>query len=213
VFFKGFRFGLMLQLAIGPVCLFILSLAMGGGLGPALSGLLAVTLVDAAWVAAAGLGLGAALRRPTWRAVLRVAGPLAVAACGVAAMAGGIGQLAGGPAPAAAAPTAGAARDAGAGFAAAFLLTVANPLTILFWGGVFGTKAADEGFGPHQLASFGAGAVAATPLFLGAVALLGSALRFTLPPAAPAVLNCLVGLVLIAFAVRGFLFRGKEVQA
>ncbi|MCU0242603.1 MAG: LysE family translocator, partial [Vicinamibacteria bacterium] len=54
---SGLRFGLLLQLAIGPVCLFVLKTAAEQGF---VSGLLAVTgvaIVDAAYIALATLGI------------------------------------------------------------------------------------------------------------------------------------------------------------
>ena len=51
VYFKGLRFGLLLQLAVGPVCLFIFSSATRYGTLAALAAVLGGALVDAAEMA------------------------------------------------------------------------------------------------------------------------------------------------------------------
>ncbi|WP_409228747.1 LysE family transporter, partial [Gudongella sp. SC589] len=63
VIFSGFRFGMILQLAIGPISLLVLQTAITRGLSQAMLGVLGVTLVDAVFVIAAILGLGAVINK------------------------------------------------------------------------------------------------------------------------------------------------------
>ena len=58
---KGFRFGMILQLAVGPVCLFIFQTAVSSGALIALLGVAGVSLIDGTFIIAAILGLGAIL--------------------------------------------------------------------------------------------------------------------------------------------------------
>ncbi len=82
------------------------------------------------------------------------------------------------------------------------LLTLSNPLTILFWAGVFSTKLAEENFQRNQVYTFGGGAVLSTAVFLSVVSLLGSLMNAYVPQTFISVLNGLVGLVLIVFGLR-----------
>lgn len=56
---KGFRLGILLQLAIGPVCLYVFNTGVNEGLLKAEAGILAVILVDAFLMVLAALGLTA----------------------------------------------------------------------------------------------------------------------------------------------------------
>ena len=53
-FIRGLRLGIILQLSIGPVCLFILQTAIARGITEALKAVLAVVLVDAFYTECAG---------------------------------------------------------------------------------------------------------------------------------------------------------------
>lgn len=61
-FIRGLRLGIILQLSIGPVCLFILQTAIARGITEALKAVLAVVLVDAFYILLALYGLGTCLK-------------------------------------------------------------------------------------------------------------------------------------------------------
>ena len=61
-FIRGLRLGIILQLSIGPVCLFILQTAIARGITEALKAVLAVVLVDAFYILLALYGLGKIIR-------------------------------------------------------------------------------------------------------------------------------------------------------
>ena len=61
-FIRGLRLGIILQLSIGPVCLFILHTAIARGITEALKAVLAVVLVDAFYILLALYGLGTCLK-------------------------------------------------------------------------------------------------------------------------------------------------------
>ena len=87
------------------------------------------------------------------------------------------------------------------------MLTGSNPLTVLFWAGVFSAKVAAEGYGRAALWSFSLGCIAATVGFLVAVALAGGLVAHTAPPIVIRSLNVAVGCALVYFAVRLMLVR------
>lgn len=82
------------------------------------------------------------------------------------------------------------------------LLTASNPLTILFWAGVFTAKVSEENYRNVHLSVFALGCITATFLFLTGVAGLGSVISTFLPPLTTTVIKFLVGLFLLYFAVR-----------
>lgn len=194
ILFKGFRFGMLLQLAVGPVCLFVLQSASAKGFWAAESAAAAATLADAAFIALAILGLAAVTDRPNVKRWLKLFGAAVLLLFGAATVLGAFGisllpglSLSGGGMPP---------------FLGSLLLTLSNPLTILFWAGVFAGKVAELGLGKRGVWLFGAGALASTAVSLTAVALLGGLIGALLPAAAIQALNGLVGVALIFFGVR-----------
>lgn len=193
--YKGFRFGMLLQLSVGPVCLFVLQTAGTAGLPAALTVVLAVALVDAAYILLAGTGEAALLNRGGVQRVLRILGFTLLLLFGLNMALGAFG--------AALLPEihllSGAQPDSF--FVQGILLTASNPLTILFWSGVFASQAADR-LDRRQLLGFGLGCVLSTLVFLTGVAALGRALGSLLPAPVVAGLNAFVGLLIIAFGIK-----------
>ncbi len=197
---RGFRFGLMLQLAVGPVCLFVLRTAVSQGFAPALASVAGVALADGLYIALAIAGVASALRSPRLRKTLRLFGAavLALFAADTALAAFGLGLL----------PSLSPAPGSG-GFAGALLLTLSNPLTILFWSGVFSARIAQDGLTGRAMAVFGAGALAATVVFLSAVAAFGAWSGSWLPAAMLRAFQLLVAAALLVFSVRLLLQKEK----
>ena len=54
---KGFKFGMLLQFAVGPVCIFILQMASLRGFYMAEIGVLGVVLIDGIFIICAILGI------------------------------------------------------------------------------------------------------------------------------------------------------------
>ncbi len=195
VYFKGLRFGLLLQLAVGPVCLFIFSSATRYGTLAALAAVLGVALVDAAEMALAAAGVGRLLQQSEKiKKAAALLGAIVLAVFGLSMVTGALGfSLL--PAVQLFSP------GGGSLFWQALLLTAANPLTIVFWGGVFTSELAAHQLTPRSLVVFCCGCVSATLLFLSAVALLGGAADTLLPAVVTKVLNAVVGGVLVIFGI------------
>ncbi len=193
---KGFKFGLLLQFAVGPVCLFIFQTAISTGLKPALLGVLGVTLVDALFIAAAILGLGTLLKaNPKIQHFIQLFGGIIVMVFGLSTLLGAfdISFL----------PSFSlAAGDPGNIFQHTMLLTLSNPLTILFWAGVFSAKLAEENLGQIDMIKFGTGAVLSTLVFLSAVSVLGNTLSVIISPIILKSFNGAVGVLLVGFGMR-----------
>jgi threonine/homoserine/homoserine lactone efflux protein len=191
---QGLAFGMLLQLSVGPVCLGVLHKGLAGRLRTALLMVVGVALADALYIALALVGVATLLEIAALRLALGLGGAATLAYFGLRAIRSASAE----------------ARPARGGEGSldslryGFLLTLTNPLTALFWTGVFaGLTASSFGADRAAAVAFGAGCVAATLVFLSAVAASASALSRLL--ASRRVLLWLdrgVGAFLTAFAVR-----------
>jgi threonine/homoserine/homoserine lactone efflux protein len=175
-FVQGLGFGLILQISVGPVCIAILHKGLTQGFRHAFSMVWGAALVDALYI------------------VLSVAGVSALLAYF------GIRYLL---APAATARIEHSDESPLKSFTFGVGLTLTNPLTILFWAGVLGAMMSSHTFEqPGGVLFFSAGCVAATLLFLTAVAAAGHYLERVLTDRLSLWLNRAVGLFLLAFAIK-----------
>ncbi len=191
---QGFLFGMVLQLSVGPVCLAVFRKSVDDRLGRALWMVAGVAAADGTYIALALLGVAGLLEVGVLRMLVGLAGALVLAVFGV--------RLLG--TRATPAKTVRAAGGALASLRYGFVLTLANPLTIVFWGGVFAGVAASSRFpDPADVYVFGAGCLLSTAAFLSAVAALGRSLSPLLASGVALVwLNRCVGAALIGFALK-----------
>jgi threonine/homoserine/homoserine lactone efflux protein len=195
--FAGFFFGLMLQLAIGPVCLFIFKTGFARGFLQAETAVLAVALVDALFIVLAISGISTLISGEKSKWALRIIGAGVVLIFGISIILAQLFEIN-------LLPTV----DLFSGgvfnhpFFDGLLLTASNPLTILFWSGVFATKISANDFSRQDIVYFSVGCVIATLVFLTLIALAGALVRGFLPPFVIQLLNLAVGAALIFFAVK-----------
>ena len=193
-YFEGLRFGMLLQLAVGPMCLMVFNTAQRSGFLPAFSLVLAIALVDAFYIGLAALGAGSLLERERAKKLVPLLGGAVLLLFGANIALGAFGR---GFIP-------GLAVDAPAGslFVQGLILTLSNPLTVVFWGSVLTAKIVEDGLKSRALTLFSGGAVSATLLFLTAVAALGTVLGSFIPEPLSAALNLAVGIAIAGFGVR-----------
>lgn len=198
----GLVTGLLLQIAVGPVFFFIVNMAMQRGFRAGLAAVAAVTMVDYIYIALSIAGLGQLLERRRLKRIAGVVGALALAAFGCSMVYGALRGGGSGPGAVDAAP------DYLSSFLSAFILTASSPLTIVFWTGLFATKAAEKDYDRSQLLLFGLAAGSATFIFLGLSVLGFSIARTAVPPVAVRILNGAVGVVLCVYGTAR-LIRGS----
>ncbi len=204
---KGLAFGMLLQLAVGPVCLLVLSTAGTLGFLPTLPMVAAVTLTDAFYILMASLGVGAVMGRPKVKKAVKLLGGAVLVLFGLDAVLGALGCIfLPGIRLFSVSPDANQ-------FVKGLVLTLSNPLTILFWGGMFTAKGVENHWIRRQLFFFAIGCVSSTALFLTAVAAAGGALSGRIPEAATQVLNIAVGAALVFFGIRLSVRREKPTAA
>ncbi len=200
--FKGFKFGLLLQLAIGPMCLMVFNTSAKHGLFTGLSLVLAIALVDSLYITLSGFGIATIINKNKVKFVIKLFGSLVLVTFGANIIVGAfnISLL----------PNLTLFSDASEQniFIQGLLLTASNPLTIIFWSGVFSTQMIEKNYNKLQLFYFGIGCVLSTLVFLSIIAILGTGLSGLLSSVVIQILNVCVGILLIYFGIR-LLFKKK----
>lgn len=194
--YKGFKFGLLLQIAIGPMCILVFNTAATHGFMKGMALVLAISLMDALYIFLSGLGIAQLLRKERVRTTVQRLGCLVLVLFGanMAMSALGFSLL-----PKFALFSKVTNQNL---FMQGLLLTASNPLTVLFWGGVFSAQVAAHDYQTHQLVLFAVGCVLSSLVFLTLIALGGSVLTNFLSPRMIQVLNGAVGLILIYFGLK-----------
>lgn len=198
---KGFKFGMLLQFAIGPVCLFIFQMASLNGFYIGEMGVMGVTLVDGLFIIVAILGVASIIDRKNIRVCLKVFGAAILFVFGLSTI---LSQFDIGFLPSLSIQNVSSSSNV---FTRAIIITASNPLTIIFWTGVFSTKLAEENTKRQDIYLFGFGAVLSTMFFLTIIALIGSFAKVFLSTNVVQILNIIVGFLLICFGIKMTLKR------
>lgn len=197
--YKGFKFGMLLQLAVGPMCFMVFMSSSSYGLIEGLSLVLAIALVDGLYIALSGFGIAAFIGRERVKLIIKLFGGMILILFGLNLF---IGSFHGSMIPQVSLFQQKGGHNL---FIQGIILTASNPLTIIFWSGVFSAQVSDHNLDKHQLILFGAGCVLSTLIFLSAVAVLGCTISSFLPNSIILMLNAAVGLLLIFFGIRLFI--------
>ena len=172
-FLGGLRLGIILQLSVGPVFLFVLQTAIPRGIPSALLAVTAVTLIDACYILLALLGIGTWLQNnPLLQKRLRYLSALILLLFALQTFfpAMSLPQFFHGNA------------TLTNSFAAAAVLTLSNPLTIIFWLGILSAQLVKEQFTNLRLFIFCCGCISATFIVLSGTAFLCSKATLLLTP-------------------------------
>jgi threonine/homoserine/homoserine lactone efflux protein len=192
-FLQGLGFGLILQVSVGPVCIAVLHQGISQGFRQAWAMAWGAAFVDALYIVLSIVGVSALLQVGPARIAIGLTGAGLLVFFGIRYL----------RAPAQIARVEASSASLSKSFAYGVGLTVTNPLTILFWVGVLGAMMSTRTFDqPGGVVFFAAGCVAATLLFLTAVALAGHLLERVLDDRLTLWLNRGVGLFLIGFAIK-----------
>jgi threonine/homoserine/homoserine lactone efflux protein len=204
---KGLKFGMLLQFAVGPMCIMVFNTSTTCGLISALYLVAAIALIDALYIALSGAGIAAIINRAKVKSVVKLLGCLALVLFGANILSGAFDLSF--------PPEIELFSNVSSEnlFLQGLLLTASNPLTIVFWSGMFSAQMIENNWSKRQLFFFATGCVMATTLFLTVVAVLGSTLGSFLPQVVIRYLNAAVGVVLIFFGIRMLLKKDKAAYA
>ena len=186
--FNGLYLGMILQLAVGPVCLLVFNTANVRGISNGLLVMLSVVLVDTIFIAASLLGISSIIDKPRIRLILKIISGFVLIWFGLEMV--GFHSISN------------IATTNNNPFLTGFIMTISNPLTIIFWGSVFIKQVFEKEYNTSELRFFALGCILATFLFLSLVAILGGLLGSFLSTNILRILNILVGLILIYFGIK-----------
>lgn len=204
MFGRGFKYGMLLQLAVGPVSLLVFKTAGAAGFGMGLVLVAAVALVDAVFVAIAGAGAVYFLKSEKIQRAFKIVSCLVLTIFGISMILGAfdISLVSGISLFSEVKPE--------SVFLQGVLLTASNPMTILFWNSLITAQTRRHKMDSRHIFYFGTGCVLSTVVFLTFVAASGSMLNRFLPDTLTRALNVLIGLVLIGYGV--YLARQKKAK-
>ncbi len=193
---KGFSFGMLLQFSIGPMCLMVFNTASTKGLLSSIPLVIAIALVDGIFIILAAMGVTALLKKKSVQIVITILGSIILIAFGLnmvfttfeKSLLPEVNLF--------------SKLKLQSLFLQGIVLTASNPLTILFWGGVFTMKVTDENLNNKQLTQFGAGCILSTISFLFIVAVAGSLIGAFMTTGIISVLNVAVGVVVCYFGIK-----------
>lgn len=201
---KGLKFGMLLQLAVGPMCVMVFNTSAKYGIREAIVLVLAITIIDFLYIALSGIGIGAVLDRRGVKKVIKIFGAVVLLFFGINMLTQvfEITLL-----PNLSLFTQGSEKNF---FLQGLILTASNPLTIVFWSGIFSAQVLEHNYNKRQLMFFGLGCILSTFCFLSFIAVLGLFLHSFLSAAAMKVLNFTVGIILVYFAFRLILKKDDD---
>ena len=204
-YFEGLKFGMLLQLAVGPMCLMVFNTAKNVSFLAAISLVLAITLVDAFYILLAGLGVSKIIEKKNVKSIFKIVGSLILIIFGLNIILNvfNINII----------PGLNLRPNNTNIFIQGLILTLSNPITIVFWGSILTTKIIDDGLRKKELFIFSIGLVSSTIIFLSFVALLGTILSRFIPKYISNILNVIVGRLIILFGIKLFIKKDKKGDA
>lgn len=201
-YLDGLKFGMILQLAVGPMCLMVFNTAKNVGFLVSLTLVLAIALVDAFYIVLASLGISKILDKPKVKKVFKIIGSLVLIVFGINIILNvfNINII----------PGLNLKPNSSNIFIQGLVLTLSNPITIVFWGSILTTKIIEDNLNKKELAIFSIGLVSSTIIFLTFVSVLGTILSNFIPENISNVLNIVVGILIVFFGVKLIVKKEKE---
>jgi threonine/homoserine/homoserine lactone efflux protein len=206
IFRNGLATGLILQLAIGPVFFFIINLALQKTIFDGLIGALAVTIVDYFYITLSIIGIGKLLENGKIKIMFGVISSIVLVIFGFTIIKGVISERI-------LISTITNSTSLFSSFSSVFLLTITNPMTIVFFTSIFTAKALEYSYTKKELFIFGFGTSLATLLFMGTSVILSSLIKGSIPIFLIQILNLIVGCLLIGYGGIRFVKLLKEFAA
>lgn len=197
IFTNGLLTGLVLQTAIGPVFFFIMNLVLQKSLYDGLVSVIAVTLADYFYISLAILGIGKLLKKKKIKKTFGIISSIVLIAFGLFIIKNITGENIS-TAPKINSP------NLFASFTTTFLLTISSPMTIVWYTGLFATKAVEYNYTKQELLVFGLSVGLATLLFMGTSVILFSLVKKTMPILIIQILNIIAGSFLILYGATRF---------
>jgi threonine/homoserine/homoserine lactone efflux protein len=206
IFINGVSTGLLLQLAVGPVFFLVMNITTQRTLWDGLCAVLAVTIADYLYITLSIAGVGKLLTRKRAAKIICAGGALVLIIFGGIIIFSKIFN------PVIMYERITDGSDYPGSFLSAFFLTLSNPLTILFWTGLFSTKAIEKGYSPGEVLLFGLAAGFATIIFFSTSVFFFTLIKAIIPAVIIYSVNIIIGFILIIYGlIRGIrVLRNKN---
>jgi threonine/homoserine/homoserine lactone efflux protein len=205
VLLKGLGTGVILQLAIGPIFLYIINIVLQKDIINAFAAIAAVTIVDLLYISLAIVGIGKLLEQRKVKRVLGIVSAVVLILFGLYMIKSSLFS-----------PTNNntffVESSLSASFLSTFVLTIASPLTIIFWTSVFAAKALELSLTTKELLGFGIAAGSATPLFLSSAVIIINQVKSSIPAVIFQLANIFVGLILIIYGIKRIYNSTQQVK-
>ena len=200
-YLDGLKFGMLLQLAVGPMCLMVFNTAKNVGFLVAITLVLAIALVDAFYIILASLGVSKILYKPKIKKAFKIIGSLVLIIFGANIILNvfNINII----------PGLNLKPTSSNIFIQGLILTLSNPITIVFWGSVLTKKIIEDKLNKKELMVFSVGLVSSTLIFLTFVVILGTMLSSFIPENISRIMNIIVGIIIILFGIKMLLKKEK----
>ena len=185
-YIEGIKFGMILQLIIGPMCLLVFHTSSNNGFFKTIPVILVIASVDALYISLASLGVSKLLKKKKIINFIKIGGSFILILFGIATVLNefGINLI----------PTINLGINNSNELVQTYMLALSNPVTITFWGSVLTSKIVNEKFKKRELLFFCFGLVSATLLFLSLVAIIGVIFHKFLPNILIKMFNIAVGI-------------------
>ncbi|MBR0491827.1 MAG: LysE family transporter [Clostridia bacterium] len=200
-YLDGLKFGMLLQLAVGPMCLMVFNTAKNVGFLVSLTLVLAIALVDAFYIILASFGVSKIMDNPKIKKVFKIIGSIVLIIFGINIILNvfNINII----------PGLNLEPTSSNIFIQGLILTLSNPITIVFWGSVLTTRIIEDKFSKNELTIFSVGLVSSTLIFLTFVAVLGTILSNFIPENISNIMNIIVGILIVFFGVKMIVKKEK----
>lgn len=196
-YFEGIKFGMLLQFAIGPMCLLVFNTAKNVGLKTALVLIVAIASVDAFYITLASLGASKLLKKKNIQNTVKSIGAVVLVLFGLNIILNAFDIYL--------IPSINIKPTTTNIFFQGLILALSNPITIVFWGSVLTTKIVKDKLKKKELVIFCIGLVSATFIFQITVAVLSNFLSMFISKELSNLLNIFVGLLIMYFGVKMYI--------
>jgi len=196
-YFEGIKFGMLLQFAIGPMCLLVFNTAKNVGLKTALVLIVAIASVDAFYITLASLGASKLLKKKNIQNTVKSIGAVVLVLFGLNIILNAFNIYL--------IPSINIKPTTTNIFFQGLILALSNPITIVFWGSVLTTKIVKDKLKKKELVIFCIGLVSATFIFQITVAVLSNFLGMFISKELSNLLNIFVGLLIMYFGVKMYI--------
>jgi len=192
-YIEGIKFGMVVQIIIGPICLLVFNTSKNNGFLYTLPLILVIACVDALYITLACIGATNILKKKKIKDTLKIIGSTILILFGINTILNvfQINFL----------PGMNLKPSTENIMIQGLLLELSNPIAIMFWGSVLTTKLIEDPMKKKDLVKFCMGLVSSTLIFLTALAFASSFVAQFIPLWVSNALNVVVGILITYYGI------------